>query len=119
MDGLKVTCLYRYKNAALVKIKRRKTVAVKMNDDDTLPTRVYHPVFGARDVKDANDLKNLSVDWFNSAEMADLCRTETEAQMVVHQNRDLKVADALASDGVVRNSVAAHESKLSGANEPL
>lgn len=92
---------------------------IRMNDDGSLPTRVFHPVFGAKEITDANDIKKLSIDYFNTAEEADMHRTETEAQMVVHQNRDLKVADALASDGVVRNSVAAHESKLSGANEPL
>lgn len=92
---------------------------IRMNDDGSLPTRVWHPVFGAKDVTDANDIKKLSIDYFNTAEEADLHRTETEAQMVVHQNRHLKVQDALASDGVVRNSVAATESLNSGANEPL
>lgn len=83
------------------------------------PTAAFHPVYGRRDIKDANDAVGLSSDWFNTAEEADMHRTEREAQMVVHQNRDVKVADAVSSDGVVRNSVAATESLNAGRAEPL
>lgn len=83
------------------------------------PSAAYHPVFGKRDLTDANEAVKLNADWFNTAEEADMHRTETEAQMVVHQNRDVKVGDAVVSDGVVRNSVAADANFKAGNAEPL
>lgn len=83
------------------------------------PSAAFHPVYGRRDIKDANEAVGLDKDWFNTAEEADMHRTEREAQMVVHQNRDVKVADAVATAGVVRNSVAATENIAAGRPEPL
>lgn len=83
------------------------------------PTVAFHPVYGKRELKDANEAVGLDSDWFNTAEEADMHRTEREAQMVVHQNRDLKVADAIETNGVVRNSVAATENVNAGRPEPL
>ncbi len=88
-------------------------------DRGGFPTVAYHPVYGRRELKDANEAVGLNSDWFNTAEEADLHRTEREAQMVVHQNRDVKVGDAVATSGVVRNSVAAQENVDAGRPEPL
>ena len=94
-------------------------MALRLEDGGKFPSVAFHPVFGRQEISDANAGAALGPDWFNTAEEADMHRTETEAQMVVHQNRDIKVADAVASDGVVRNSVAATESLDAGKPEPL
>ena len=83
------------------------------------PSTVYHPIFGARPLTDANHATTLGPDWFNTAEEADLHRTETEAQVVVHNNRTIKTDALIESQGVVRNSVAATESLNAGKPEPL
>jgi hypothetical protein len=102
------------------------------------PKAKYHPVYGYRLVNDPNEEASLAPahNWFNSAEEADMHRTDREAQQVVHFNRRVKVdasSAAAGNDGVsnvpdeevrgeagiVRNSVAATESLKSGFPEPL
>lgn len=103
------------------------------------PKTKYHPVYGARTAKDPNDEATVFTppphNWFDTAGEADAHRTDREAQMVVHNNRRVKVDAALARQenadhetdravatgdaGVVRNSVAATESVKSGNVEPL
>ena len=92
------------------------------------PSTVFHPVLGARSLKDANEAVGLGPDWFNTAEEADLHRTDTEAQMAIHKNRAVKVSDLEALEEgqheddrltVVRNSVAADASFKQGNAEPL
>ncbi len=83
------------------------------------PRKVYHPIFGEREITDANEASKLNQDWFDTAELADMARTHTEAMVVMHHNQSVKVNDALETDAVARNSVAADLSKKSGAAEPL
>jgi hypothetical protein len=99
------------------------------------PKLKYHPVYGAREIKDPNEEAGLQPahNWFNSAEEADAHRTDREAQMVVHYNARVKVDGAVGGvepmdpnnkavtgeDGIVRNSVAATESVKAGNLEPL
>ena len=83
------------------------------------PSTVYHPVLGARTLTDANEATTLNSDWFNTAEEADMHRTETEAQMAVHKNQTVKAAEMAADAEVVRNSVAADASLKAGFPEPL
>ncbi len=100
---------------------------------DSLPTTVYHPVHGARQITDFNDIGKLGPDWFPTAEEADMHRTWTEAKVTMHHNQAVKASvatgngvpegpapgDASAPQGVVRNSVAAQESLDAGNAEPL
>ena len=53
----------------------------------TFPDVVYHPVFGARTMRDANEVVVLGPDWFNTAEEADLHRTQAEAERASAQHR--------------------------------
>lgn len=102
------------------------------------PKAKFHPVYGQRMVNDPNEEAALLPrhNWFDSAEEADIHRTDREAQQVVHFNRSTKVNASLAAAGndgvsdipdeevrgeagIVRNSVAATESLKSGFPEPL
>lgn len=86
------------------------------------PKLKFHPVHGGVEVKDANEEGGLypPTDWFDSPELADLARTETEAQAVLFQNMMAK-AKVLEDRGlpVVRNSVQADEATRAGQAEPL
>lgn len=99
------------------------------------PKAKYHPVYGLRTVNDPNEEAALQPphNWFDTAEEADMHRTDREAQQVVHYNTRVRV-DAATSDagqamaddpvvtgqaGVVRNSVTATESLKAGNPEPL
>ena len=75
----------------------------------TFPDVVYHPVFGARTMRDANEVVVLGPDWFNTAEEADLHRTQAEAELVTHNNTSLLVKDGTEVGPVVRNSVTETE----------
>jgi hypothetical protein len=102
------------------------------------PKSKFHPVYGHRMVNDPNEEAALlpAHNWFNTAEEADMHRTDREAQLVLHNNSRVKADASLAafgndgthdvSDdvvrgeaGIVRNSVAATESLKSGNAEPL
>lgn len=102
------------------------------------PKSKFHPVYGLRTVNDPNEEAALVPvhNWFDTAEEADMHRTDREAQLVLHNNRRVKADASLAAfgndgphdvpddvvrgeAGIVRNSVAATESLKSGFAEPL
>ena len=83
----------------------------------TFPSVAYHPVFGARPLKDANEVMSLGPDWFNTAEEADMHRTQAEAEMVTHNNTSLLVKDGMETGSVVRNSVAETEAVVASTLE--
>jgi hypothetical protein len=102
------------------------------------PKTKYHPVYGGRTIDDPNEEAALVPvhNWFDTAEEADMHRTDREAQLVVHNNRRVKADASVAAfdndgthdvpddvvrgeTGIVRNSVAATESLKSGFAEPL
>jgi hypothetical protein len=86
------------------------------------PKLKYHPVHGGIEVKDAAEEGALmpSTDWFDSAELADLARTHTEAESVRIHNQVVKLKE-LEERGhpVVRNSVASDEAIRRAQTEPL
>jgi hypothetical protein len=102
------------------------------------PKSKFHPVYGLRTVNDPNEEASLAPahNWFDTAEEADMHRTDREAQLVLHNNSRVKADASLAAfgndgthdvpddvvrgeAGIVRNSVAATESLKSGFAEPL
>lgn len=116
-------------------------VAKIVSGSDTMPASFagypkfkYHPVLGAIEVKDPNEMAALQPphDYFDTAEEADMHRTDREAGQVIAHNVGVKVQAKLAgkpvdlsdpvqagSAGVVRNSVAATENLKAGGSEPL
>lgn len=113
---------------------RTPTVNLKASTFAGYPKTRYHPVYGAREIKDPNEEASLQPahNWFNTAEEADAHRTQREAEQVVHYNARVRVDAASSdgkvnlkdpavtgSDGIVRNSVTATESLKSGFPEPL
>ena len=94
-------------------------MALRLNEGGAFPSAAFHPVFGRREINDEFPASTFGLDWFNTAEEADMHRTETEAQIVVHHNQSIKVADAIATNGVVRNSVVASAKHDEGKPEPL
>ena len=96
-------------------------MAVDMGRMSGLPAKVYHPVFGEKEVKDANEAFALSQDWFNTPEEADAHRTWTEAEMNRHHNMNVKTQAATSegAPGVLRNSNQATMNANKGNPEPL
>lgn len=96
-------------------------MAVDMSRVKAFPTRLYHPVYGEKEFKDANEVFGLSPDWFNTGEEADAHRTDTEAGIVVYQNQMAKHAaiNAEGGPGAVRNSNQADQAARTLNGEPL
>ena len=98
------------------------------------PKTMYHPVFRARTANDPNEAAQMFQpphNWFPTGELADMARTDREAQQALHHNLSVKVADKLAAangedapsakpenEGVVRNSNQAQTS-LDAGTEPV
>lgn len=86
------------------------------------PKLKYHPVHGGITVKDPGEESNLypPTDWFDSAELADMARTHTEAEAVRFNNQIAKLKE-MEEKGhpVVRNSVQADEAIRLAQPEPL
>jgi hypothetical protein len=86
------------------------------------PKLKYHPVHGGITVKDQGEEAALYPvsDWFDSAELADLARTHTEAEAVRTHNQIAKLKE-LEEKGlpVVRNSVQSDEAIRRAQIEPL
>lgn len=88
----------------------------------TFPATWYHPVYGAREIKDYAEFTRLDDDWRETAAKADMDRTETEARMVMNHNDQLKreaVLRAGGQDAIVRNSVQSAEAIKRGEPQPL
>jgi hypothetical protein len=84
------------------------------------PKRKWHPIHGAKDANDPNEeAEFFDRNWFDTPEAADAARTQREADIVVHRNRDCLVEEHDKRQGVVRNSVAAQESRDQGRLEPI
>jgi hypothetical protein len=86
------------------------------------PKVKYHPVHGGITVKDPGEEAALMppTDWFDSAELADLARTHTEAEAARVHNQMVKLEELKEKDlPVVRNSVQADEAIRRGLTEPL
>jgi hypothetical protein len=114
----------------------RKVAAPSSSSFAGFPKTKFHPVYGAREVKDPNEEAGLTQplrNWFDTAAEADAHRTQREAEQVAHYNNRVKVDGAMKEDGtadlsdpavmgdagIVRNSVSATESLKSGFGEPL
>lgn len=86
------------------------------------PKLKYHPVHGGITVKDPGEESNLypPTDWFDSAELADMARTHTEAEIVRVNNQLAKLKDLDEKKmPVVRNSVQSDEAIRLAQPEPL
>ena len=101
------------------------------------PMVKFHPIFGRKSAADPNEAATMfqpETDWKETAELADMARTETEALQVMAHNQRVKLdantalqkgeepAPATGENAVkgpVRNSVAAQESLNAGHLEPL
>lgn len=96
------------------------------------PQTKWHPVYGARSVKDPNEAATVFQpphNWFATPEQADAARTDREAQQVVHHNLATKVAQKNATlngeelpgdrKEIVRNSATAQANLDAGRAEPL
>lgn len=89
------------------------------------PRTRFHPVFGEKAFKDPYEAAEYgqddeSGDWrFKTAADADAARTETEAQIVIHQNVRSKLdAHKEAGRTVIQNSVQATNAAKAGGAEP-
>lgn len=49
----------------------------------TFPSRWFHPVLGSREIASANDFMQLERGWFPTPGLADMARTELEAELVI------------------------------------
>jgi hypothetical protein len=56
----------------------------------TFPSTWYHPIYGARQVESYEDFQKLDNDWRETAGVADMDRTETEARVVMNHNEQVK-----------------------------
>jgi hypothetical protein len=56
----------------------------------TFPSTWYHPIYGARQIDSYEDFQKLDQDWRATAAEADKDRTETEAQVVMNHNQQVK-----------------------------
>jgi hypothetical protein len=89
---------------------------------DGYPKLKYHPVHGGITVKDQGEEAALypPTDWFDSAELADMARTHTEAEAVRMHNQMVKLEELKEKElPVVRNSVQADEAIRLARAEPL
>ena len=84
------------------------------------PKVKYHPVHGGVNVNTPEEEGGLQpkTDWFDSAELADMARTYTEAE-VARVNNQLEKLRTLEGKPIVRNSVQADEAIRRGQTEPL
>jgi hypothetical protein len=97
----------------------------------TFPSTWYHPVYGAREVKDYAEFSRLDDNWRETAGQADMDRTETEARIVANHNDQVKREHILESarragvrpedvnNTIVRNSVQSAEAVKQGKSQPL
>jgi hypothetical protein len=86
------------------------------------PKLKFHPVHGGVMVKDPGEEAGLMppTDWFDSAELADLARTHTEAEAARTYNQMTKLKELEEKKHpVVRNSVQADEAIRRAQTEPL
>jgi hypothetical protein len=56
----------------------------------TFPSTWYHPIYGARQIDTYEDFQKLDQDWRATAAEADKDRTQTEAQVVMNHNEQVK-----------------------------
>ena len=67
------------------------------NPMPTFPSTWYHPIYGARQVETYEDFQKLDLDWRATAAEADKDRTQTEAQVVMNHNEQVKREMVLAA----------------------
>jgi hypothetical protein len=97
----------------------------------TFPATWYHPIYGAREIRDYAEWSRLDDDWRETAGIADMDRTETEARVVANHNDQVKreqilqgarragIREDRVNDAIVRNSVQADEALKEGKAQPL
>jgi len=64
----------------------------------TFPSRWYHPVLGSRNIESANQFMDLGRGWFPTPGLADMARTETEAELVITHDINLVLAHLTEAD---------------------